>query len=84
MGGYQANNTNKIIFLFNRRIIYEKLKQAGVPVPEYAVLNRDENGTTGMTLLYTFVMFINTRTCVENFCLYIIVFISTSAMLINK
>ena len=36
---------------FNRRIIYEKLKQAGVPVPEYAVLNRDADGTTSESQL---------------------------------
>jgi len=31
-----------------RRIIYKKLQEAGVPVPEYAVLNRNEDGTSGM------------------------------------
>ena len=36
---------------FNRRIIYEKLKQFGVPVPKYAVLNRDKDGTTSESQL---------------------------------
>ena len=34
-------------FYFCRRIIHKKLKEAGIPVPEYAVLNRKEDGTTG-------------------------------------
>ena len=40
------NCMNKLYHCFDRRIIYEKLKQAGVPVPEYAVLNRDKDGRT--------------------------------------
>ncbi|XP_065883522.1 inositol hexakisphosphate and diphosphoinositol-pentakisphosphate kinase 2-like isoform X2 [Dysidea avara] len=32
--------------LLDRRIVLKKLKEAGVPVPEYAVLNRNKDGTT--------------------------------------
>ncbi|XP_065883537.1 inositol hexakisphosphate and diphosphoinositol-pentakisphosphate kinase 2-like isoform X2 [Dysidea avara] len=35
--------------LLDRRIIYKKLKEAGVPVPEYAVLSRNEDGITDST-----------------------------------
>ena len=39
-----------------RRIIHKKLKEAGIPVPEYAVLNRNEDGTTGESVgVYSFV-----------------------------
>ena len=36
------------VFCFCRRVVLKKLKETGVPVPEYAVLNRNEDGTTGM------------------------------------
>ena len=37
----------KLLFIC-RRIIYKKLQEAGVPVPDYAVLSRNEDGTAGM------------------------------------
>ena len=48
---YSAGFRWYTLVCFNRRIIYEKLKQAGVPVPKYAVLNRDKDGTTSESQL---------------------------------
>jgi len=35
--------------------MHKKLKEAGIPVPEYAVLNRNENGTTGKCVCNMFI-----------------------------